>query len=87
MSAGELNLYSLEHALTVKLNDKYLIRIGPLELQLAYKLYLGSEKDYLDAAHLYEVFKPVINKKELRRYLVRLHIKTGTVKKVLGDVI
>ena len=82
---NELNSYSLEHAITVRLNGKYLIRIGPLELQLAYKLYLGSEKDYLDATHLYEVFKPIIDKEELRGYLIRLHIKTSTVKKILGD--
>ena len=29
------------------------INISPIELQIAYKIYLGSDKDYEDARYLY----------------------------------
>ena len=35
--------------------------ISSLELQISFKLYLGTEKDIEDAKHLYEVFKDKLN--------------------------
>lgn len=61
------------------------IRISPIELQIAYKLYLGSDKDYEDAAHLYTIFRENINNKELENFIKKLDIKTGVVKRVLGN--
>lgn len=84
---NELSLYSLNNAIAVILKDRYKVRIGPIELQLAYKLKLGSEKDYEDAAHLYIIFKDKINKKELKRFLDQLQIKTSLVKKIFRDEI
>ena len=84
---NELNRYSLKNVIKVKIDDNPEIRIGPLELQLAYKLYLGSDKDYEDAAHTYIIFKNSINKQELKRFLEKLHIKASIVKKVLGEEI
>ena len=63
------------------------IRISPIELQLAYKLYLGSDKDYEDAAHLYTIFRENINKEELKNFIKKLDIKTRVVKRVLGNEI
>lgn len=37
--------------------DKNLLYISPIEIQLAYKLFLGSEKDIMDAVYLYELFQ------------------------------
>ncbi|MBI4406417.1 hypothetical protein HY571_00720, partial [Candidatus Micrarchaeota archaeon] len=45
-----LDKYSLENALKFELNG-HLLYISPLELQIAYKLYLGSDKDIEDATH------------------------------------
>ena len=84
---NELSLYSLQKAVVVKLNKKHEIRIGPMELQLAYKLYLGSEKDYLDASHLYEIFKDYIDRQELKSLIKKLGIKTGVAKMILGEKI
>ena len=81
---NELNLYSLENALTVDLGNRRRIKIGPLELQLAYKLSLGSDKDLDDADHLYRVFKNAIDKAELKRFVKKLHIKDTTAEKVFG---
>lgn len=82
---NKLNTYSLEHPLTVKLNKKHEIKIGPIELQLAYKLYLGGEKDYLDAAHLYETFFEHIDKEKLKSFLKELNIKESLAKRIFGD--
>ena len=34
-----------------------MLHISPIEVQIPFKLFLGSEKDIEDAMHLYEVFK------------------------------
>jgi hypothetical protein len=82
---NELNLYSLDNPMTVILNNKSRMRIGPLELQLAYKLYLGSAKDYEDAAHIYTIFKNDLDVDELRKFIKRLHIKDSVVKTVFRE--
>lgn len=60
------------HALTnhikVVLNERYTLRVSPLELQIAYKLYLGSDKDVSDAVFIYTLFKEHLNPKELNQW-------------------
>lgn len=48
--------WALKNRKEVILNGKTLY-ISPIELQIAYKLSLGSEKDIEDARHLYKLFK------------------------------
>ena len=36
------------------------LTIGPRELQIAYKLYLGTQKDIEDAVHLYTLFEQAL---------------------------
>lgn len=48
--------WTFEHRKKVVMNGKTLF-ISPLETQIAYKLYLGSQKDIEDAIHLYTLFK------------------------------
>ena len=55
-----------------------------MEREIAYKLYLGSEKDFDDAAHLYIIFKDMIDIDILKDFIKKLGIKTSTVKKILG---
>jgi hypothetical protein len=45
--------------------DNNLLYISPIELQLSYKLYLGSEKDIMDAVYLYVLFQDNITKDEI----------------------
>jgi hypothetical protein len=52
----EVDRWALENRKTVILNDNELF-ISPLELQIPFKLYLGSEKDIEDAKHLYQLFR------------------------------
>jgi len=52
----ELDDWTLIERKKVIINKKFLY-ISPLELEIPYKLFLGSEKDIEDAAHLYNLFK------------------------------
>ena len=81
---NRLHLNSLENAIAVKFDGKTPIKIGPLELQLAYKLRLGSDKDYEDAAHLYEIFRDHLDKKKIIDFMTELGIKRSTAETVLG---
>jgi hypothetical protein len=56
-----LQYYGIDNSLTVIVNKKHLIKIAPLELQISYKLYLGSEKDLGDAVFLYTLFRQALN--------------------------
>ncbi len=81
--SNSLNRFSLENAMVVKFNKRQGLRIGPLELQLAYKLKLGSEKDYDDAAHLYIAFKDDLDMPALRDFIEELGIKRSIVEHIL----
>ncbi|HJZ18693.1 MAG TPA: hypothetical protein VJ208_01150 [Candidatus Nanoarchaeia archaeon] len=68
---------AFENKIKVILKEKVLL-ISPLELQIAYKLYLmaggnfeeiSSDKDFEDAKHIYETFKEKINKDKLHKYV------------------
>jgi hypothetical protein len=50
------------------------INLSPLELQVAYKLFLGSEKDFEDALHLYDVFEGHLDEDRLQRYVTELEV-------------
>jgi len=52
--------YSLENRLKVVMMERP-IYISPLELQIPYKLWLGSEKDIEDAIFLWELFNETID--------------------------
>ncbi len=52
-----------------------IIKVSPLELQIAYKLYLGSEKDWEDALHLYSLFEDRLDREELEYYSRELRVR------------
>ena len=68
------NRYSLEHKLHVILNGE-LLETSEIELQLAFKLYLGSDKDFEDARHLYQVFKEHLNIPLLEHHIKELNVE------------
>ena len=74
MVKNDLDVYSLENRLKVMI-QKDLFYISPLELQIAYKLFLGTEKDFEDAKHLYELFKEKLNKEELLKFIKALEVE------------
>jgi len=57
---NKLDLPTLNERKKVILNGHTLF-ISPIELQISFKFFLGTEKDIEDALHLYEIFKNKIN--------------------------
>jgi hypothetical protein len=46
-----------------------------IEMQIAFKLKLGSEKDFEDARHLYKVFKEHLNMNKLKSHISELGVE------------
>ncbi len=70
---NDLDKYSFKNKIKVILN-KGKLYISPFEMQIAYKLFLGSEKDLEDAKHLYDIFKEKLNKEELVYLIDKLNV-------------
>ncbi|WP_254831397.1 hypothetical protein [Haloglomus salinum] len=74
--SDEYDRASLENRITAKLtsvNEE--LPIGPLELQIAYKLYLGTPKDFEDALHLYSLFEGSLSTPALERWVTNLGVE------------
>ena len=65
---------SLEDAITGKIGNAT-ISIGPLELQIAYKLHLSAQKDIEDAVHLYTLFEEGLSVSRLEEWVRRLDVE------------
>jgi hypothetical protein len=76
-----IDIYSVDNAVKIILNGKKLL-FGPLELQIVYKMYLGSDKDIEDAIFIYRVLKEKLNEKELFKFLKQFEISDEVKKKV-----
>lgn len=68
------NKYSLNNKVEVTLNNKK-IMTSEIELQIAFKLSLGSEKDFEDARHLYKVFKEHLDINLLKKQIKELNVE------------
>lgn len=66
--------YSYINRLLLIIKDSN-IYISPLEMQIAYKLSLGSPKDFEDAKHILSLFNEKIDKDELHQLIDKLHVK------------
>jgi len=80
---NDLDRYSLNNRKLVKLDSRSLF-ISPIELQIPYKLFLGSEKDIEDARFLFKLFKDEIDIKLLDTFLSILDIPEECVDTYLG---
>ncbi len=67
----DLDRWVLKNSRRVLLNGKT-IRISPVELQIAYKLFLNSEKDIEDARYLYRLFAEKLDQNLLKSSLEKL---------------
>ncbi len=81
---NDLDRYSLENRRHVKIADRSLY-LSPLELQIPYKLFLGSEKDIEDARFLFKLFKDNLNIVLLKMFLTKLKVSDNNAKRYLGD--
>ncbi len=73
----DLDKWALDNRKMVVLNNHTLF-ISPLELQISFKLYLGSEKDIEDARFLYNLFKENLDMPLLKEFNQKLKIGTIT---------
>lgn len=71
----EFDRASLENALTARIGDQE-VPIGPLELQIAYKLALGSQKDIEDAVHLFLLFEESLSVARLETWVTKLEVES-----------
>lgn len=78
----ELDTWAIENAKKVILNGN-VIMISPIELQIPYKLFLGSEKDIEDARYLYKLFAQNMDK-DLFEYFLENLDKEDRFKRYLG---
>jgi hypothetical protein len=78
---NDLDRYSLAHRVTVDING-HPIPLAPLELQIAYKLDMGSEKDVEDARHLLIVLDQKLNRADLQSFLVKLNVPAARLREV-----
>jgi len=74
----DLNWYSLKNKVVVEINRE-MLNTSKMELQIAFKLYLGSDKDIEDAIHLWEMFKGRLNMELFNGFAKRLKVE-GKVK-------
>jgi hypothetical protein len=49
--------------------------VGPLELQIAYKLWMGSQTDFEDAVHLYTLFEESLRTGDLEGWVDELGVE------------
>jgi len=82
LARSTIDRYVLENSIAVEVNGKYVIRISPLELQIAYKLRLGSEKDIGDAAFLYTLFREALDRTELEKWCRELNVDCSILRGV-----
>ena len=67
--------FSIDKKVKVVLSGKKYLFISPLELEIPYKLYLGSDKDIEDAVYLWDIFSDKIDKVILNKFMKKLNVE------------
>lgn len=70
----DVDLFTIEKRINLILNNKYHMYISPIEVEIPYKLYLGSEKDIEDALYLWDIFKDYLDMSLIRRFMKELNV-------------
>lgn len=73
VASDEFDRASLENAMSARIGNER-VPIGPLELQIAYKLSLGAQKDIEDAVHLYTLLGESLSESRLEAWANRLDV-------------
>lgn len=50
------------------------VYISPIDVQIAYKLYLGSDKDIEDAVYLWEIFKSDLDQNHMKNWMQKFGV-------------
>ena len=72
--SDEFDRASLENTIPIRFDGNELTA-GSVELQIAYKLSMGAQKDAEDALYLYEVTEGTLNTDTLEGYVDRLGVR------------
>jgi len=75
----ESDFLSLSKPLNVEINEARLL-ISPLEVQIPFKVWLGSDKDIEDAVHIYELFKGKLDRRLMEETAKELKVKEQMIK-------
>ncbi len=75
----ETDFMSLNAPLKIIVNNEELLT-SPLEIQIPFKIWLGSDKDIEDALHIYELFGEKLDKRLMDRVSKGLKIEKQMVK-------
>lgn len=70
----DTDFFSLNNSIKVILNNNEIL-ISTLEMHIAYKLYLGGEKDIEDAIHIYQLFKEKLDVNMLSSLIEKLNVR------------
>jgi len=70
----DFDRYAMNMAKVVTFEDIQFY-ISPIEMQIAYKLYLESDKDIEDAVYLWVLFEEMPDDDLLRTFMERLHVQ------------
>ncbi|MFW6004589.1 MAG: hypothetical protein ACOCPV_03015 [Halodesulfurarchaeum sp.] len=73
-AVDEFDDASLENSIDARIAG-HTIPVGPLELQIAYKLSLGAQKDIEDAVHLYMLFEESLSEPRLEEWVLKLGVE------------
>ena len=71
---NELERLAINNRVKIRKEDIEMY-FSPIELQIVYKLWLGSDKDILDASYLYNLFKDKLDMKELKKLAKLLDVE------------
>lgn len=74
-AGDEFDRAALENAITATIAGNS-IPIGPLELQIAYKLHLRAKRDIEDAVHLYTLFEESLSEPRLESWVRKLDVES-----------
>ncbi len=69
----DTDFISLNKPLKVVANNKTIL-MSPLEMQIPFKFWLGSNKDIEDAIHIYTLFRDNLDQKLLKNMAKRLNV-------------
>lgn len=70
----DIDRYVMRDRLEVRIPGGHLF-ISPIEVQIAYKLFLGSEKDIEDALYLWEIFRDHLDCDCLKNWMKQFEVK------------
>jgi len=79
----ETDFIPLKKPIKVVVNKKGIL-MSPLEVQIPFKVWLGSNKDVEDAVHIYNLFKDNLDKKLMLETAKKLKVEKEMNKYGLG---